>query len=503
MDTFEKAKLTGIFFSLENKQVLGELNLLGKETSLILRHSDVFTFSDIIYGILYGQDNIFKQKITLINCITTSLLTNPYKVHESFSENIFPHYVAIGNCYVPYDKKSITQIRFLINDSSTLFYDFDAFGHLLVPVESIEEIIRLHTKKLNREVAIGSEPRLLYFSGKYEIFSTDTILGTLSAWHRPNFSFGGTDGIFIKNTIFIDLKFKQAVIFDESINSMNIIIQYFEMLIGRPQNIHTIEIVVEEDENPEIIDIYPTMWPKYNTSNYDIKPSPSEILIDPILDSEQFSSILINWLDKNSTWRDARSRFFTSFREGNTHGIDRLIRSANMFDIIPSSAFPDKVNLPKELKSAKDECRAIFKKLPPSPERDSILGALGRIEKMSLKNKVRQRVNIIFNMVSSNFPDLIKVTDEAVNCRNHYVHGSESKIDYSNQDNSNSILPFLIDTLEFVFAASELVEAGWDIKSWCKKGSIMFHPFNQYRMNYRNNLQQLNFLLSSSQKNKD
>ena len=474
MDIFEKSKLIGIFFSLENKQILGELNLLGKETSLILRHSESFSFDDCICGILYGQDNIFKQKITLIDCIRTSMSTNPSKVYDSFSENIFPHYVAIGNCHVSNDKKSITQIRFLINDSSTLFYDFDAFCR--------------------------------YPSGEeYKIFSTDTILGTLSAWHRPSFSFRGPDGIFIRNTIFIDLTFKQAIIFDESINSMNVVIQYFEMLIGRPQNIHTVEVevVVEEDENPEIIDIYPTLWPQYNISNDEIKPSPSEILIDPILDSEKFSSILINWLDKNSTWRDARSRFFTSFREGNTHGIDRLIRDANMFDIIPSSAFPDSVNLLEELKSARDECRAIFKKLPLSPERDSVLNALGRIGKMSLKNKVRQRLNIILKVVSSNFPDLIKVTDEAVNCRNHYVHGSESKIDYSNQDNSNSILPFLIDTLEFVFAASELVEAGWDITSWCEKGTIMFHPFNQYRINYRNNLQQLNFLLSSNQKNKD
>jgi hypothetical protein len=30
MDIFEKSKLTGIFFSLENEQVFGELNLLGK-----------------------------------------------------------------------------------------------------------------------------------------------------------------------------------------------------------------------------------------------------------------------------------------------------------------------------------------------------------------------------------------------------------------------------------------------------------------------------------------
>ncbi|MEB3120897.1 MAG: HEPN domain-containing protein [Snowella sp.] len=501
MNIFEGAKLTGVFFSIEGKEVPGELNFLGKQTSLILRHSEPFNFGYCIHGILYGQDNIFRQKVTLIHCTKILFSSNPIKGHEFFSQNIFFHYAIIGNDHIKHDEKSITQIRFLINDSSILFYAVNAFGTLLAPIESIEEFIRLHTKNLDREVVIGSDPQLLYFSGKHEIFSTDTILGTISAWHRPNFNFGGPEGVCIRNTIFIDITFKEVIFFDESINSIDIVIQFFEMLIGRPQNINEIELIIEsKNDIPKIINVYPTMWPQYGASNYERKSSPSEILINPILDSEKFSSILINWLDKNSTWCDARSRFFTSFRDGNTYGIDRLIRSANMFDIIPSSAFSDKLNLPEELKSAKDECSAIFKKLPSSPERDSVLSTLGRIGKMSLKNKVRQRLNIILNVVSSNFPDLIKVTDEAVNCRNYYVHGSESKIDYNKH--FNIILPFLINTLEFVFAASELVEAGWDIKSWCQKETIMFHPFNQYRINYRNNLEKLNFLLSSNQKNK-
>jgi|688.fasta_scaffold533824_1 hypothetical protein len=307
MDIFEKSKLTGIFFSLENEQVFGELNLLGKETSLTLRHSKPFSFGDIICGLLYDQENSLKQNITLIDCIQQPMSIKPSRGHENFCMKIFPHYLTIGNCYVAHDEKSITQIRFLINDSSTLFYDFDAFGRLLAPVESIEEIIRLHTKKINREVAIGSDPRLLYFSGKYEIFSTDTILGTLSAWHRPNFSVEGPDGIFIKNKIFISLVFKEPVIFSKSIDSMKIVVQYCEILIGQPQNINEIEIVVEEkDETPEIIDVYRTMWPKQNTFSTKKKTSPSGILVDPIVNPEKFSSVLINWLNRNSTWRDAR-----------------------------------------------------------------------------------------------------------------------------------------------------------------------------------------------------
>jgi hypothetical protein len=61
------------------------------------------------------------------------------------------------------------------------------------------------------------------------------------------------------------------------------------------------------------------------------------------------------------------------------------------------------------------------------------------------------------------FPDSYLVLDEAVNCRNHYVHGSRAKID--DQEHFFETVPFFTDTLEFVFAASDLIEAGWNITS--------------------------------------
>jgi hypothetical protein len=39
--------------------------------------------------------------------------------------------------------------------------------------------------------------------------------------------------------------------------------------------------------------------------------------------------------------------------------------------------------------------------------------------------------------------------------------------------------------LEFIFAASELVEAGWDVEKWAKQGSCGSHPFGELRQHYR------------------
>ena len=85
------------------------------------------------------------------------------------------------------------------------------------------------------------------------------------------------------------------------------------------------------------------------------------------------------------------------------------------------------------------------------------------------------------------------LTIRAVNCRNFYVHGGDASLDY----NANfDRVTFFTQTLEFVFAASDLVEAGWDIKAWSTTGTTMSHPFTRYRINYAQELQALKALLA-------
>jgi len=54
---------------------------------------------------------------------------------------------------------------------------------------------------------------------------------------------------------------------------------------------------------------------------------------------------------------------------------------------------------------------------------------------------------------------------------------------------------FFVDTLEFVFAASDLVEAGWDVKAWSAKPTGTSHPFGAYRISYAMHLRKLKALL--------
>ncbi|WP_324343647.1 HEPN domain-containing protein [Thiomonas arsenitoxydans] len=160
---------------------------------------------------------------------------------------------------------------------------------------------------------------------------------------------------------------------------------------------------------------------------------------------------------------------------------------------MPDSACQTAEELPPALKEARDAARKAFKALPSSPERDSILNALGRIGKPSLKRKVRSRVKLIVDAVGTKFLNLELVTDQAVDCRNYYVHGTPGKFSY--EIHSDQPI-FFTDTLEFVFAASDLIEAGWDIAEWIKQGTTMSHPFGRYRVNYAARLSELKKLLT-------
>jgi hypothetical protein len=244
---------------------------------------------------------------------------------------------------------------------------------------------------------------------------------------------------------------------------------------------------------PVLLNVYWSMPPKRDASReWDPKPQPGDVLISPIEQPQEFSQVLTNWLARGDEWRQARLQFAGSFAEQKHYDINRLIACANMFDILPNSAVPTDVELSKELAAAKEMAQSTFRSLPRCPERDSVLNALGRVGKSNLKQKIRYRARHIISAVEPVFPDLPTVTDEAVNCRNYYVHGSKPRFDYSRNFDA---VTFFIDALEFVFAASDLIEAGWNVETWSKRLTTMSHPFARFKVSYAARLKMLRVLL--------
>jgi hypothetical protein len=495
VDDIRKSKNAGQFTLAPGKEIYGELTFAGPETLLYLYDRQEFETHaaphQYITGVLHDL-----TKVSLVKCVTTLVPGHGGRPGEEYYfADVFPHFVIYGARFLAPDEKGITKLHFVVDDATTLFYDFDAFGMLLDSKSFIDQIAAANGKVAGRTIETGPAPQILYFTGKNEIFAADTLIGRVSASHNPMpVTWGGPDGVGLKNTIFLTIAFPTPVVFDQSIHHLTTLLRFLETLAGRPQNLVAINLTVESGQQASVtLDVYWSMQPKREPRPGTKGPHPADVLLDPVRERDQFCRVLASWLDRDDSWRDARTRLSNCFAKQNAYDIDRLIGAANMFDILPSSAVPSDVLLSKELEDAKEASRKAFRQLPLTPERDSVLGALGRVGKANLKHKVRHRAEIILKAIGAGFADLTLITDEAVNCRNFYVHGTDASFDY----NANfDAVTFFTQTLEFVFAASDLVEAGWDVKAWSKTWTSMSHPFARYRANYRNELEELKILLA-------
>lgn len=129
-----------------------------------------------------------------------------------------------------------------------------------------------------------------------------------------------------------------------------------------------------------------------------------------------------------------------------------------------------------------------------SAERDSVLGDLGRVGRRVLKRKIRERARVIQLAIGEELPDFEIVLDLAVECRNRFVHGTDAKLTY---EQNLEFMSFFTRALQFVFAASDLADCGWDLQKWSSGTSGGGHPFAHFRVFYLQELVRLRSVLDS------
>lgn len=494
MESFEDFRKSGTFTVAAGTEVQGDLILKGSKTTLDLFSKDFFSTHDIQDGCILGVLHD-RTKVSLINCITTQGPGSGSRGGEHYHfSRVFPHFVIFGDEHITATDRKIANLSFHVDDAATLFYDFDAFGDVIDAGPHMARILDEESRRYGRDVTVGDHPMLFYFTGKYEIFKAETVLGTVTAEHRPSFTMPGPHGIKLDNKIFVNIAFKERATIDEAIAAVYTLLRFLEIIAGRPQAVLRLAFVIPgPEDSPRILNVYGSMLPSHDSDDTERTPHPADLPIQAARTPEYFASVLTTWLARDHEWRSARFRFSTAFSLQRRFNIDRLVGAANMFDILPALAVPADVPLTEELKEAKRVCREVFEALPSSPERDSVLNALDRLGRASLKHKalkhkIRARAKLILDRIPARFPELGLVIDEAVNCRNHFVHGSKAKMDYTVEFDQ---VIFFTEALEFIFAASDLIECGWDIEQWSKQDSAMSHPFDRFRLDYELRLKDL------------
>ena len=396
------------------------------------------------------------------------------------SLRIFPHYVLLGNSHLSSSAQTIRRAMFVLDDASSLFYDQRAFRY---------EVIQPSESDLGRITG--------HYTQKASIVSTSTDFGRISAYHNIDCNpLDIANGIRISNKISVEIDFGGAVDFGEVVSRVSRVISFLELMIGRPQNLMEMQVMAETgDERESRFEVYWSMYPVYGRPESNERPFHLAVLIQAARQRDSFESVLAGWIERDLTWRDARVRFSSNFAKELRYDDDRLTGAANMFDILPDESFSPNKGPSPELACSVDKCKAILRRLPNDEKRNEALGALGRINRPSLKDKIRQRGDVVLRKIGERLPDLDAVVVEAVNCRNHYVHGGPPRIDYRAH---SGVTSFLTNTLEFVFATSDLIDAGWDIKCWCDTRGGQPHPFAAFLNNYAESLEDLRNAFRSS-----
>lgn len=492
--TKQPNRFLGAYTLPSGQSVVGELLLKGSRTSLKL-HSDEYLAhvetTSCIKGIAYTG-----EYLTLVDCLSpgtgqTSFSDAPTRYHA----DVFPHYVAIGRFHLDPDTPNIRQIHFTTNDLDVLFYDFDAFSHV-IDAKPIIDVVLQERRKM-RPVNAGDRPSILYFTGKDCIAEVVTVIGTISIHHRPRCSSGGPTGVSMKNRIVVSIKPDQPVTFNEALGVIHDIATFLTMAAGRTQGIDHIQVTTNEMVNdiPQSLSVHPSYRWKASDKGEQHRPHPGDVPLAPIRFPAEFDVVLADWISRHGSWRVARSRYVGCMRKTNKYDTDRLVAAANMFDILPTDAVPLSIDLPEDLAATKKTCVAMLRKHPPGLIRDGALSALGRLGQPSLPRKVAHRTSIVEQKLGGRFPELQFVASMAVKCRNFFVHGSSDDINYPMVEH---LVPFLTDALEFIFAASDFIDAGWDAQRWNSQLVGQGHSFARFRSEYDMALAELNRATNSA-----
>ena len=352
----------------------------------------------------------------------------------------------------------------------------------------------------NQPVApeVGENPLLLYYNGLWEIARCSAQIGTVTLTNRASYSLGSSQGVGTDNEIMVSFEFAAPKTVEDAINALWTLHSFFELCLGRRQRYLKINAeltTAKPDKAGHSPPLFELIW-SYCNERVSGETQPSsygDVLLDMGKQKPEFAKVLSGWLDSAHCMGEARGRFGSAFYAG-SYGIDRIVGAANMFDLLPESHVPNKVTLDQSTKDAVNECRKLFKALPKSFARQSVLSALGRVGTASLRDKVCHRADILKAAYPEKFLELHLPCGQAVLCRNHFVHGSEAAFDYREEINA---LAFLTETLEFVLATSDLIELGWDFDSWRSKGSSLTHAFGSYVVNYEQDFQRLKAILKT------
>ena len=475
----------GIFSVPPDQRANGSLTLAGRRSQLQLWSEsplDISTNANIT-GVL---DNL--TKVSLIGCNVRSEGHVGKGDQIRYNYLVSPQCVLFGSRYISGNEGVVREISFVLEHAVALFHDPGAYGTIFNDSAATAMVARIDNPESSIEVEDSNW--ISYYTGKKTVFTSDTAVGRVSANHTPVFTIGNDHDHGLKKVTELSIKLDEPLPVIESLRRMGRVLQFFDLVAGYTHNVTSISVHTGFDDPSHSFELYATGYAERQSTGEENESGRilrTTVLIHPVDDSIEFGNVLRAWLDRDVDWRTARIRLSHDWSK-RLYDYNRIIAAANVFDLLPNDVYGNKLSLSSDLSAAVVASRKIFCDLPPSEERDDMLGHLKRVGGWRLKRKIRFRAENICDSIGHILPDLATAIDESVNLRNHYVHGTPSRI---RVDQRLHLLLFLTNTLEFIFFASDLIDAGWNIVDWCNKAKPIGHPFHDYLVHYQEDLERL------------
>jgi hypothetical protein len=468
-------------FRLHGHEVWGELIVSRSTTRLKLRTEGDLTgvsTPDVIHGRLHD--------FTLVSCVHCVGDPEPARAWNSQGNmssawDVFPHQILSGSSYFDPREHRILKVWFSTGDIYQIFDDFDAFGLIR---DDAKKLYSLLPEKIGeRQVPIGPEPKLVYFAGRSALLQTSLSFGKLEVQHWPS-SHSDSRGARITTQMMVQIEFESPVELKDCLRKVANIAQFLSLVAGRSQGVENVQVAVEgQNGKAAPLSVHWPLGPEQAGEDERDTPSRIDMPLDGIRRPDEFKQTIARWFSTNDH-DTARARLYSCLQAGNNFSVDRLVAAANIFDL--TTALPA-AEVTVELAEVRDNCLRALRVLPRSDDRDSAIMAMSRIGAPTLMKKALARAAVLRGHF--HLEHLDKVLRQAIKGRNYFVHGPSDKgFNYAVVEMH---MAFLTETLEFVFAAAELIDCGWSAAQWRLRPHTGRHWFSRFIASYAEESQAL------------
>jgi hypothetical protein len=485
-------------FTVGGKEHAGQLLIDGEKSNLEIYGDEFLHISteDMRRVVGISKDG---QSITCVNCIGAGISgTATYYGKQRHSMSLFPNFVLIGPRQPDPEQPEFSELVFSFTRANMLFYDWGTFGHIIyehpLSFGQKREILR-YVRKAPKRRRRGGHLDLLFHWDRGPIVEIKNAIGTITAETATSQSLPSASGIHLHAQVRIRLSFASPQTLEEALRFQFIIMEFFELVSQSKQNVTHIELT-HKDAEREI----PLRLHISHSDQDDVEElQPTDALLNGGLHSEEFERTLSRWLDTHYERSAARRRFGDGFRNSRSYNADRLVGAANAFDLLPKSDFSSLPCIPSEVKGLVSMLEAQVENATKSNEtiashKGQLMGALGRTRATNMRSKVLARYRGLPDVLKTRLPEMETMIGYAVQARHFFVHGAETRL---SAEELYRHAPFFTDTLEFVFATSELQACGWNIERWAKE-SFSGSRLKWYIHNYSEHVKQVNSSLGSA-----